>query len=427
MKKTNHRKERGQALILIVLAIVGLIGITGLAVDGGNAYAERRHAQNAADTTALDAALAKVRNGNLYTEGLARAASNSYVDTDYGVNSSDPDVNVEIYNPPTDGPYSCASIDPSLDCNEYIQVKITATIPTYFGRVLGIPTITNQVEAVARGKPSEIFPIAFGNAIVGLSSECQAIVVQGNGDSVLTGGGIYANGVDCTHSTAFFNNSGSATMDTPCLQAVGGYTMTNNINTHGCTASGDSVPVLPGIVYPNPSCSGAGSSTATADGATLSPGTYSGEFPPVSGNPNQTITLQPGVYCVDEFDVNSQTEVIGTDVVIVVDGDININGGAGVTLSAPTEGVYEGLLFYVPEGTNGDVTINGDSTVNMTGTVLAPTSDVTLNGAAGSTFAWSSQIVGWNVTVTGGADMTINYNSNDNYRAPVYPQVELIQ
>src|SRR5512141_2701217 len=55
----SNRKERGQALVLIVFAIVGLIGLTGLAIDGGNAYSDRRHAQNAADTAALAAALSK--------------------------------------------------------------------------------------------------------------------------------------------------------------------------------------------------------------------------------------------------------------------------------------------------------------------------------------------------------------------------------
>ena len=36
-------------MILIALVIIGLIAITGLAVDGGMAYANRRQAQNAAD------------------------------------------------------------------------------------------------------------------------------------------------------------------------------------------------------------------------------------------------------------------------------------------------------------------------------------------------------------------------------------------
>ena len=49
--------ERGQALILIALAAVGLFGMTGLAIDGGMVFSDRRNAQNAADTAALAGAL----------------------------------------------------------------------------------------------------------------------------------------------------------------------------------------------------------------------------------------------------------------------------------------------------------------------------------------------------------------------------------
>ena len=47
--------ERGQALIIITLAAVGIFGIVGLAIDGGAKFADQRAAQNAADTAALAA------------------------------------------------------------------------------------------------------------------------------------------------------------------------------------------------------------------------------------------------------------------------------------------------------------------------------------------------------------------------------------
>ena len=49
--------KRGQALIVIALALAGLIGILGLVVDGGNAFLDRRKAQNAADAAVLAGAL----------------------------------------------------------------------------------------------------------------------------------------------------------------------------------------------------------------------------------------------------------------------------------------------------------------------------------------------------------------------------------
>src|SRR5512146_1530308 len=91
----RNKKERGQALILIVLAIVALIGLTGLAIDGGNAYSDRRHAQNAADTAALAAALSKTHGADQATwEQAAKdiAAQNGYNP------ASSTDVTVDVYS-----------------------------------------------------------------------------------------------------------------------------------------------------------------------------------------------------------------------------------------------------------------------------------------------------------------------------------------
>ncbi|MDP1544831.1 MAG: Tad domain-containing protein, partial [Anaerolineales bacterium] len=52
-KNKHDKNERGQALILIVFSIIGLVSIAALAVDGGNAFLEERRTQNAADITAL--------------------------------------------------------------------------------------------------------------------------------------------------------------------------------------------------------------------------------------------------------------------------------------------------------------------------------------------------------------------------------------
>ena len=410
MKKVKHPTERGQALILIVFAMVALIGITGLAVDGGNAYAERRRAQNAADTTAIDAALGKIRNGNLYNEGLARAASNGYTDGDPGVASTNADINVEIYNPPTNGAYAGQS--------EYVQVVITATIPTYFGRIVGISEITNKVQAVARAKPAVILPIAFGNAIVSLNpSDCKALTYQGHANTILTGGGLYVNS-SCADK-AFFNNSNAGSLTAPCLQAVGGieYT-TGSVNVpSNCIISGAST--LPEMVYPNPTCSGA----ATVNGSNMSPGNYSGQFPP-----NGVTHLEPGIYCVDgNFRLNGGDTLTGSDVVIVMEtGDVTINGGATVQLDAPDSGPYEDLLIYMPEDNHGTVTINGDSTSSFSGTILAPGSDIKIDGTGGAT-GFNSQVIGWNVDISGTSAMNIFYSDQDNIDLPIPPQVELVQ
>src|SRR5512135_615887 len=89
--KPSVQRQRGQALILIVLAIVGMVGLTGLAIDGGNAYSDRRHAQNAADTSALAAALRIIHNQTDWQQaGLIQAQANGYP-------AAGPDSTVNVY------------------------------------------------------------------------------------------------------------------------------------------------------------------------------------------------------------------------------------------------------------------------------------------------------------------------------------------
>ena len=47
----EHKSENGQAIILIIIGIVALLGFAALAIDGGMVYADRRNAQNGADDT----------------------------------------------------------------------------------------------------------------------------------------------------------------------------------------------------------------------------------------------------------------------------------------------------------------------------------------------------------------------------------------
>jgi hypothetical protein len=52
-RRTTHHVTRGQIVILLAGALIGLIGMIGLATDLGYAFAERRTMQNAADAGAI--------------------------------------------------------------------------------------------------------------------------------------------------------------------------------------------------------------------------------------------------------------------------------------------------------------------------------------------------------------------------------------
>lgn len=404
-----HKKsEKGQALILIVLAILGLIGLTALAVDGGVAYSDRRQAQTAADSAALDAALAKVRGGGWEAEGMARANSNGYDDN--GTTNT-----VVVNSPPAAG---CNGTLSPYNTDEYVQVVIRASTETFFGPVVGINEVNNCVEAIARAVPGTTDEMAFGNAVVSLSEhDCKAMKYQGNANTTVLGSGLFVNS-DCSDS-AFFNNSGSAHLNAPCLQAVGGITYKPGaLNIPGDCIKTGAAP-LPKITYPNPVCSG----SAIQAGNTLSPGSISGTFPP-----GGVTLLQPGVYCVDgNFRMNAHDTLSGSDVVIVVQtGDVRWNGGATINLDAPNSGPFAGLLIFMPESNSNEIHINGNSTSTFTGSFLAPSAAITVNGTGGAS-GLNSQLIGYTVDISGTSDMLIIYNDSDNFDAPVAPVIELMR
>ena len=53
MYRLERLSERGQAVVLIAFAMAVLLGFTALAIDGGMVYADRRYAQNGADSASL--------------------------------------------------------------------------------------------------------------------------------------------------------------------------------------------------------------------------------------------------------------------------------------------------------------------------------------------------------------------------------------
>ena len=60
--------ERGQMLVIFALAMVALIGMVGLIIDGGDTALQRRDQQNVADAAAMAA-------GYAYVNGLDETAA----------------------------------------------------------------------------------------------------------------------------------------------------------------------------------------------------------------------------------------------------------------------------------------------------------------------------------------------------------------
>jgi len=393
--------EKGQALILIALAVIGIFGMTALAVDGGAALLDRRNAQSAADSAALAAALAKINSTDWIAKGLLQAEINGY--------QNDGESNtVHIHCPPEDEQYA--------GDDEYMEVIIESSVQTSFGRVLGVNTVHNQVKAITHVTPAKVAPLYSGAAMVALKPDGRgAFRSHGTNSTVLTGSGIFVNSKD----SCAFEQVGNSVINTPSgIQIVGDACLHGSVTPANSITSGASpVAYPPANLPPEPTCTRA----AIQSDDTLSPGSWSGTFPP-SG----VTHLQPGTYCVDGmFMVNAHDTLIGNEVLIYMhSGNVHWDGNAQINLTAPHSGPYAGLLIYMPMSNDEGMIINGNSDSSFVGTFLAPASDVQINGTAGSE-GYHSQVIGYTIDLIGTADMLVDYDQNENLVVSFLPTLEL--
>lgn len=432
----HSRSERGQAIVLIVFLVIGLFAITGLAVDGGMAYADRRQAQNAADSAALSAALARVRGDNYRAAAFQQAAENGYVND--GETSE-----VRVNFPPASGPYRGNA--------EYIQVIITSHQRTFFGSVVGIREVTNTVEAVSRVNPPAWDEIMYGYAVISLAptSDCannKAFWVHGEGTLKLQGGGIWVNS---NHPTCAFIQQGSGSVafeDNSPFTIVGGASIQKpnlvkkQVAGFGYMqrAEGGSIPIQPMVgavpvpypppfVMPRPSC-GAREAEVLLDRfgmptGVMTPGAWGEDFPPEG-----VTTLESGIYCIDgNVRMNGTNTLIGDHVLLVVEhGSVRFNGSATIQLTAPGSGPFQGLLIYLPMHNRNRVVLNGNADSVFRGTILAPASLIRITGNE-STFGFHSQIIGYYIELTGTSNVLVKYIDEQNYDAVISPSIEISQ
>jgi hypothetical protein len=412
-KKQRTRNERGQALILIVFSVIGLIGVTALAVDGGNAYLEQRRVQNAADITALGSALARLKRPGWVAAAFKIAAENGF-DNNGETNS------VAIFSPPVSGPYQ-GNI-------EYIQVRISSTVPTYFARVFGLAEFTISAEAVSRTKKSEIAEILDGNAIISLAptSDCndkRAFWVHGESTLDITGGGIFinSNNPDCALMT---NGSGSIRIEGGIISVVGGA----QIQKPQLITPFPPKTNMPPLSYPPPFFMpefGCGTKMAEvqSDGVTMSSGNWDEDVFP----PDGVQYLESGVYCINgDFHLGG-TVLEGSGVVFKLEhGELRWSGNSQVNLSAPTTGDLAGLLIYAPPENDNRMVIKSNYEYSLQGTILMPGAEIHINGGD-SPAGYHSQIIGYRIESNGQSNIVIKYKDEQNYDAYTMPEIQLVK
>jgi len=71
--------ESGQLLVVFALALIAMVGMTGLILDGGDTFIQRREQQNVADTAAMAAAYAGLNGQDVNAAAASVAGANGFV------------------------------------------------------------------------------------------------------------------------------------------------------------------------------------------------------------------------------------------------------------------------------------------------------------------------------------------------------------
>ena len=400
--------EKGQALILITLAAIGLIAFAALAIDGSIIFSDKRHAQNAADAAALAGSLAYVRDNDIETAAQTRTADNGY---DGGEKS---DVTVTT----TDIAAGSGECPGDVEGKE-IKVTIVSNVKTTFARVIGRKQITNTVSATSRGCDFYTAPMFNGNAIVGLKPNISGDCSFDSGNSnaahwTVKGGGIFSNGC------AFSKNNASVDLDPgKCVTSVGtatGFTCSQpNQSSLAINYPADVLAIMPS----NP-CDG-------------TPGDV-GLPPPAHGS-----IFMNGVYCISDLDSYDQKDIILNNATLYVTDpkfDLKFAGSGGFYGTPTQSGPYANYYMIAaynstpcPRFTSNNTQViewRGNGAGTFSGTVLAPSACLDLRGNADQS-AIHSQVIGYIVGSNGDAEVYVNYQADENHKVPVNPSITLLK
>jgi hypothetical protein len=435
----NKKNESGQVIIILVFGVIGLLGFTALAIDGGMIYSDRRHAQSASDASSLagggNIAMYMDNRNIVYDDfrcnlpdvvdainygvfkASERALGNDYNDTEFSI-TTDCYQGIGVKN---EEKY----IDISTDINRESQTALIHFVNQ--NRAI------NEVASTVRVRPTN--NIAFGNAIVGLSDlPCdgnnQGVIMGGSSGTYIEGGGIWSNG--CFRCTGL----GSASEDEPAVQVIP--PIPGEISYVGIIQNcnpGELVPFPMNQPDPlpegswdidPPDCNGPRAVTIPqiTGGMILTPNTLY-----CLTNPNNAMKM-----------TNQDLEGIGVTIYSVNAGDIEISGGH-INLSAPEPpgpldpptAAIPGLLFYVNPNVPVDpldrpvVKLVGNACTNYNGLIYAPTALVDMAGTIDvgceveSLFTvFHTQVVGWTVQITGNSILDIKYDKDNMIKKPAY-------
>lgn len=402
---TKYRQDAGQALVVVAIGMVVILGFLGLGLDHGCLRSMKRQVQKAADAAAMAGALELTYCTTNNCSALTTAAQNALTENGFAssallTNCGAGSANLTITVNNTPCYLGSVRADPHFGDAHYVEVVVSQVEPLMFAKIFGVKTatVTARSEAALAGGSNCIFaldPSDSGTLAVDLlasvTSQC-GIVDELTSSSAMT----------CFLGAITGSQIGIVGGNPDFICAVN-----PDPKTHNPVPS----PADPVATLPAPSVGPCGTSTkspytgysgSTAGlvlngAATLYPGVYCGG---IEINKGANVTFEPGTYIL-----TSATSTSGTTYGLTVDigalasgsgvtfyntktasgkaGPVQFNftsftAGNGISFCAPTTGAYEGILFFQDSANTSQVQIIGSSSYNtvLQGTYYFPSAKV---------------------------------------------------
>lgn len=434
--------EEGVTIVYFALALPVFFGFAGLAFDASLWFMERRMLQNTADAAVMSAAHSKFNGGDI--SDMTAAAN-----YDAGVNGFTVGGGsiMTVNSPPISGAFAGSS--------NYVQVIATEPADGFFSAVLGVSGV-NVVTAATAG----ITTIGGGCLVALHPTADQAISLSGSA-TINLDCGISSNS---DSDQSIYLNGNVTVSAQPALTADGDIYQGGSSTLDPATAlrpdSGDSsdpfsdleIPGMNGVASDpavEDTCSAEKTDYSFPNNATdqaddpfydsgtdtyvLTPGRYCGGLALTMNSATKgSVSFEPGIYIMDagDFDIGAQAIVSGDGVTIILTaddpaniGNMDVNGGAAIDMSAPTVDdlataspiiqEYAGVLVYQDRRADYDDSsnsLNGNNNMTFSGAIYFPSQELVYNGTSGST-GGCTQIIAATVKINGNNDTAIVNNN----------------
>ena len=394
-----HVNVDGGVAAAIAVTTPLVIGISGLGVETGLWYLDKRQAQSAADAAAVAGALERVRGkgAGVVTAAAQAAGKNSF--------SNAGNTSIQVFNPPSSGAYAGNGAAVEVRANRGHKPLFAALFLNndvdVAARAVALIKTTGEACVLALDPASSSAVGNKGNPTINMSgctvaaNSASATAMQMSGSSILVAFSLWLVGN--------YSSSGSAQM-----------TLTQQPMTDAWALPD---PYASETLTPPSGCK-ATNLKVNSGTVTLTPGTYCGG---IDIGSQAKVTFQPGTYVINRGDfnvnagavVNCNCSAAGSGVTFELTssgsasqiGTVTINGGATVNLTAPSDPSYAhpGLLFYQdPRApTNQIAKFNGGSSMALNGSLYFPKQEIEYAGGNSPTAPTCTQIIGLRVTFTG--------------------------